>query len=107
MDLAPPGERNERHLARGAGLERGEAARVAELLHAGAVPNAPAYGVLPLELAAETVLTAAVEIVLLGELHELYGRVPHGDARERAAAYLAATLVLGLGAAAAGYALSR
>ncbi|RBY90585.1 hypothetical protein [Blastococcus sp. TF02A-26] len=49
----------------------------------------PSMIALPLELAAETVLTAAVEIVLLGELHELYGRVPAGDARERAAAYLA------------------
>ncbi len=49
----------------------------------------PSMIALPLELAAETVLTAAVEIVLLGELHELYGRAPHGDVRERAAAYLA------------------
>ncbi len=49
----------------------------------------PSMLALPLELAAETVLTAAVEIVLLGELHELYGRAPQGDARERAAAYLA------------------
>ncbi|WP_029429995.1 hypothetical protein [Blastococcus sp. URHD0036] len=49
----------------------------------------PSMVALPLELAAETVLTAAVEIVLLGELHELHGRGPAGDARERAAAYLA------------------
>jgi hypothetical protein len=35
------------------------------------------------------VLVAAVELVLVGELHELYGRRPPGDARERAAAYLA------------------
>jgi hypothetical protein len=49
----------------------------------------PSMVALPLELAAETVLTAAVEIVLLGELHELHGRAPVGDARERAAAYLA------------------
>ena len=49
----------------------------------------PSMVALPLELAAETVLTAAVEIVLLGELHELHGRAPAGDARERAAAYLA------------------
>jgi hypothetical protein len=49
----------------------------------------PSALALPLELAAETVLTAAVEIVLLGELHELSGRAPRGDARERAAAYLA------------------
>jgi hypothetical protein len=43
---------------------------------------------LPLELGAETVLTAAVEVVLLGELHELYGRPAPGDARDRALAYL-------------------
>jgi len=44
---------------------------------------------LPLELGAETVLTGAVEIVLVGELHELYGRPAAGDARSRAGAYLA------------------
>jgi hypothetical protein len=44
---------------------------------------------LPLELGAETVLVAAVELVLVGELHELYGRRPPGDAKERASAYLA------------------
>ncbi|SEO39529.1 hypothetical protein [Trujillonella endophytica] len=49
----------------------------------------PSLLALPLELAAETVLTAAVEVVLLGELHELHGRAPDGDARRRAAAYLA------------------
>jgi hypothetical protein len=43
---------------------------------------------LPFELGAETVLTAAVEVVLLGELHELYGRPAPGDARDRALAYL-------------------
>ncbi|SFL09133.1 hypothetical protein [Geodermatophilus ruber] len=45
--------------------------------------------VLPLELGAETVLVAAVEVVLLGELHELSGRPAPGDARARATAYLA------------------
>ena len=44
---------------------------------------------LPLELGAETVLLAGVEVVLVGELHELYGRPAAGDARSRAAAYLA------------------
>ena len=44
---------------------------------------------LPLELGAETVLIAGVEIVLVGELHELHGRPARGDARARAAAYLA------------------
>jgi hypothetical protein len=44
---------------------------------------------LPLELGAETVLIAGVEVVLLGELHELHGRPANGDARTRASAYLA------------------
>ena len=48
----------------------------------------PSLLALPLELGAETVLTAAVEVVLLGELHELYGRPAPGDARDRALAYL-------------------
>ena len=42
----------------------------------------------PLELGVETVLTAAVEIVLIGELHELHGRPAPGDARARGAVYL-------------------
>jgi hypothetical protein len=45
---------------------------------------------LPLELGAESVLIAGVEVVLVGELHELYGRPASGDARARAAAYVAA-----------------
>ncbi|MGY1696099.1 hypothetical protein ACI8AD_19700 [Geodermatophilus sp. SYSU D00766] len=49
----------------------------------------PSLLALPLELGAETLLTAAVEVVLLGELHELHGRAAAGDDRERAAAYLA------------------
>ena len=44
---------------------------------------------LPLDLGAETVLVGGVELVLIGELHELYGRRPAGDARARASAYLA------------------
>jgi hypothetical protein len=44
---------------------------------------------LPLELGAETVLVGGVEVVLIGELHELYGRPATGDARARAEAYLA------------------
>ena len=49
----------------------------------------PSLVALPLELGAETLLTAAVEVVLLGELHELHGRPALGSDRERAAAYLA------------------
>jgi hypothetical protein len=44
---------------------------------------------LPIAVGAETVLIAGVEIVLIGELHELYGRPAAGDARSRAAAYVA------------------
>jgi len=44
---------------------------------------------LPLELGAETVLLGAVEVVLVGELHELYGRRASGDAGARASAYMA------------------
>jgi hypothetical protein len=42
----------------------------------------------PLELGAQTLLVGAVEVVLVGELHELAGRRPAGDARTRAGAYL-------------------
>lgn len=49
----------------------------------------PSLLALPLELGAETVLVAAVEVVLIGELHELHGRPAPGDARARASAYLA------------------
>jgi len=48
----------------------------------------PSLLAVPLELGAETVLIGAVEVVLIGELHELYGRPAGGDARERATAYL-------------------
>ncbi|GAA3160916.1 hypothetical protein GCM10010531_10630 [Blastococcus jejuensis] len=49
----------------------------------------PSLLALPLELGAETVLVAGVEVVLIGELHELHGRPAPGDARSRASAYLA------------------
>lgn len=48
----------------------------------------PAMLAVPLELGAQTVLVAAVEVVLVGELHELAGRRAPGDARARAGAYL-------------------
>lgn len=44
---------------------------------------------LPIALGGETLLVAGVEIVLVGELHEIYGRPAGGDARARAAAYVA------------------
>jgi hypothetical protein len=49
----------------------------------------PSMVAVPLELGAQTVLVAAVEVVLVGELHELAGRPAPGDARSRAGAYLA------------------
>jgi hypothetical protein len=48
----------------------------------------PSLLALPLELGAETVLIGGVEVVLIGELHELYGRPASGDVRARATAYL-------------------
>jgi hypothetical protein len=48
----------------------------------------PSLVAIPLELGAQTVLVAAVEVVLVGELHELAGRRPPGDAGARARAYL-------------------
>jgi hypothetical protein len=48
----------------------------------------PSLLAVPLELGAQTVLVAAVEVVLVGELHELHRRPAPGDARARAAAYL-------------------
>ncbi|MGY1856841.1 hypothetical protein [Modestobacter sp. SYSU DS0290] len=48
----------------------------------------PTLLAVPLELGAQTALTAAVEVVLVGELHELAGRPAAGDARQRASAYL-------------------
>jgi hypothetical protein len=48
----------------------------------------PSLVALPLEMGAEALLTAGVEVVLLGELHELYGRPAPGSAADRAAAYL-------------------
>ena len=47
----------------------------------------PSLLAVPLELGAETVLVAAVEVVLIAELHELHGRRPPGDAAARAQAY--------------------
>jgi hypothetical protein len=48
----------------------------------------PSMLAVPLELGAQTVLVAAVEVVLVGELHELAGRPALGDTRSRAGAYL-------------------
>jgi hypothetical protein len=48
----------------------------------------PSLIAVPLELGAQTVLVAAVEVVLVGELHELADRRATGDPAGRARAYL-------------------
>lgn len=44
----------------------------------------------PFQIAAETLLIAAIEVKLLAELHEVYGAGVAGTSRQRAAAYLMA-----------------
>lgn len=56
----------------------------------GAAAMLPVPPAMPAELAAEIVGVASVELKLIAELHEVYGRRPPGTARERSAAYLAA-----------------
>ena len=48
----------------------------------------PSLIVVPVELAAETLLVAAVELKLVAELHEIYDARPPGQLSERAPAYL-------------------
>lgn len=48
----------------------------------------PSLIAIPVELAAETLLVAAVELKLVAELHEIYDARPRGDLGERATAYL-------------------
>jgi hypothetical protein len=48
----------------------------------------PALLAAPVQLAAETLAIAAVEIKLVAELHELYGEPVHGSLPQRGAAYL-------------------
>jgi hypothetical protein len=43
----------------------------------------PAWLTLPFELAAETAAVAVVELKLVAELHEVYGRAPTGRARDK------------------------
>jgi hypothetical protein len=68
----------------------------------------PSLVAMPLELGAQTVLVAAVEVVLVGELHELHRRRAPGDARARALAYLTSwTTQRAVGTAASGGLFSR
>ncbi|WP_346777193.1 hypothetical protein [Streptomyces sp. HNM0575] len=70
-----------------AGAVRGSATVGAGVGAAAMLPVPPA---MPAELAAEIVGVASVELKLIAELHELYGRRPPGNAKQRATAYLGA-----------------
>jgi hypothetical protein len=48
----------------------------------------PTYLAAPVQLAAETLAVAAVEVKLVAELHEIYGEPAAGTGAQRAAAYL-------------------
>lgn len=69
------------------GAVRGSATVGAGVGAAAMLPVPPA---MPAELAAEIVGVASVELKLIAELHEVYGRRPPGDTSQRAAAYLGA-----------------
>src|SRR5437763_10565326 len=50
----------------------------------------PAYLTAPVQVAAETLAVVVIEVKLIAELHELYGRGVPGTAATRGAAYLGA-----------------
>ncbi|MFD9905141.1 hypothetical protein [Streptomyces sp. NPDC059063] len=54
----------------------------------GAAAMLPVPPAMPAELAAEITGVAAVELKLIAELHEVYGRRPPGNLKERSTAYL-------------------
>ncbi|MFE9249558.1 hypothetical protein [Streptomyces sp. NPDC007088] len=54
----------------------------------GAAAMMPVPPAMPAELAAEITAVAAVELKLVAELHEVYGRRPEGALRQRSTAYL-------------------
>lgn len=56
----------------------------------GAAAMLPVPPAMPAELAAEITAVAAIELKLIAELHEVYGRRPHGGLGERSLAYLTA-----------------
>jgi hypothetical protein len=70
-----------------AGAVRGSATVGAGVGAAAMLPVPPA---MPTELAAEIVGVASVELKLIAELHEVYGRRPPGNVKQRATAYLQA-----------------
>ncbi|MFG2501945.1 hypothetical protein ACGFSB_27500 [Streptomyces sp. NPDC048441] len=54
----------------------------------GAAAMLPVPPAMPAELAAEITGVAAIELKLIAELHEVYGRRPPGNLKERSTAYL-------------------
>ncbi|MFE7193685.1 hypothetical protein [Kitasatospora sp. NPDC057595] len=56
----------------------------------GAAAMLPVPPAMPVEIAAETIAVAAVEIKLIAELHEVYGSPVQGTATQRAGAYVGA-----------------
>ncbi|MFD5461785.1 hypothetical protein ACFWIQ_03025 [Kitasatospora sp. NPDC127059] len=70
-----------------AGATRASAALGAGVGAAAMLPVPPA---MPVEIAAETLAVAAVEVKLIAELHEVYGVPAQGSATQRAGAYLGA-----------------
>ncbi|WP_037685339.1 hypothetical protein [Streptomyces aureocirculatus] len=56
----------------------------------GAAAMLPVPPAMPAELAAEITGVAAIELKLIAELHEVYGRRPEGNLKERSTAYLRA-----------------
>ncbi|MFG3054146.1 hypothetical protein ACGFZP_24760 [Kitasatospora sp. NPDC048239] len=56
----------------------------------GAAAMLPVPPAMPVEIAAETLAVAAIEIKLIAELHEAYGLPATGTAAQRASAYVAA-----------------
>jgi len=54
----------------------------------GAAAMLPVPPAMPTELAAEITGVAAIELKLIAELHELYGRRPQGSLKQRSTAYL-------------------
>ncbi|KUF13096.1 hypothetical protein [Streptomyces silvensis] len=56
----------------------------------GAAAMLPVPPAMPAELAAEITGVAAIELKLIAELHEVYGRRPEGNLKERSSAYLRA-----------------
>ncbi|MGW4894932.1 hypothetical protein ACWEQL_22085 [Kitasatospora sp. NPDC004240] len=70
-----------------AGATRASAALGAGVGAAAMLPKPPA---MPVEIAAETLAVAAVEIKLIAELHEVYGLPAPGTTSQRAMAYVSA-----------------